>query len=133
MSGISYSPLTITRLPLKRLRIKAQEVGRILQFHPILPNCRAELESKQTSLLQIVQSLNDYIQDDDPTIRAKAVQYLSLVIGAIPSNCLNIQQVQVLCEFLCAQLDNGGAVGALRKLSGLRKFTKDMAKMTIRA
>lgn len=118
---------------LKRLRTKAQEVGLVLQFYPNPPNRRAELESKQTSLLQVVQSLNEYIQDEDPIIRAKAVQYLSLVIGAIPSNCLTIQQVQVLCEFLCAQLENGGAVTALRKLSGLRKFTQDMAKMTIRA
>ena len=93
----------------------------------------AELESKQTSLIEVVQSLGKYINDEDHAIRAKAVQYLSSVIGATPSNFLTIQQVQVLCQFLCDRIEDGGAVGGLRKLSSLRKFTKDMAKMTTRA
>jgi len=94
---------------------------------------RAGLESKQVSLIDIVQSLGEYINDEDATVRAKAVQYLSSVIGAIPSNFLTIQQVQVLCQFLCDRIEDGGAVGGLRKLSSLRRFNREMAKMTTRA
>lgn len=98
-----------------------------------LSSPRAGLESKQVSLIDIVQSLGDYINDEDATVRAKAVQYLSSVIGAIPSNFLTIQQVQVLCQFLCDRIEDGGAVGGLRKLSSLRRFNREMAKMTTRA
>ena len=94
---------------------------------------RLELESRQVSLIEVVQSLGEYINDEDATIRAKAVQYLSSVIGAVPSNFLTIQQVQVLCQFLCDRIEDGGAVGGLRKLSSLRRFNREMAKMTIRA
>ena len=93
----------------------------------------AELESKQTTLIEVVQSLGEYINDEDATIRAKAVQYLSSVIDAVPSNLLTIQQVQVLCQFLCDRIEDGGAVGGLRKLSSLRRFNREMAKMTTRA
>ena len=93
----------------------------------------AELESKQTTLIEVVQSLGEYINDEDHVTRAKAVQYLSSVIGAVPSNFLSIQQVQVLCQFLCDRIEDGGAVGGLHKLSNLRKFTRDMAQMTTRA
>lgn len=92
-----------------------------------------ELETKQKTLIDVVESLSDYINDEDATIRAKAVQYLSSVIGAVPSNLLTIQQVQVLCQFLCDRIEDGGAVGGLRKLSSLRRFNKEMAKMTTRA
>jgi len=98
-----------------------------------LSSPRAGLESKQVSLIDIVQSLGEYINDEDATVRAKAVQYLSSVIGAVPSNFLTIQQVQVLCQFLCDRIEDGGAVGGLRKLSSLRRFNREMAKMTTRA
>ena len=92
-----------------------------------------ELESKQSSLIEVVQSLGEYINDEDATVRAKTVQYLSSVIGSVPSNFLTIQQVQVLCVFLCERIQDGGAVAGLRKLSGLRRFNKEMAQMTTRA
>ncbi|KAL8832121.1 MAG: hypothetical protein Q9191_000443 [Dirinaria sp. TL-2023a] len=92
-----------------------------------------KLESKQTTLIEVVQSLGEYINDEDATIRAKAVQFLSSVIGAVPSNLLTIQQVQVLCQFLCDRIEDGGAVGGLQKLSSLRRFNREMAKMTTRA
>ena len=98
-----------------------------LAYHAI------ELESRESSLIDVVQSLGEYINDEDATVRAKVVQYLSSVIGAIPSNFLAIQQVHVLCQFLCDRIGDGGAVRGLRKLSSLRRFNKEMAKMTIRA
>ena len=81
----------------------------------------------------VVESLGEYINSDDAIIRSKTVQYLSGVIGAAPENLLKIQQVQVLCEFLCNRIEDGGAVDGLKKLAGLRRFGREPAKETARA
>ncbi|KAL8860114.1 MAG: hypothetical protein Q9178_003378 [Gyalolechia marmorata] len=91
------------------------------------------LVSKSKSLIDVVQSLGEYINDDDASIRSKAVTYLSQVISALPDTTLSRQQIQVLCQFLCNRIEDGGAVAGLRSLQGLRRFNQDMAVMTFRA
>ena len=91
------------------------------------------LESKQLTLIEVVHSLGDYINDEDATIRARAVDYLSQVIGQLSPTFLSRQQVQVLCQFLCDRIEDGGAIGGLRNLQGLDRFNKDMVAMTFRA
>ncbi|KAL8766711.1 MAG: hypothetical protein Q9209_006580 [Squamulea sp. 1 TL-2023] len=91
------------------------------------------LVSKSKSLIDVVQSLGEYINAEDESIRSKAVTYLSHVIGALPNTTLSRQQVQVLCQFLCDRIEDGGAVGGLRKLQSLGRFNKEMAVMTFRA
>ncbi|KAL8760875.1 MAG: hypothetical protein Q9184_002963 [Pyrenodesmia sp. 2 TL-2023] len=93
----------------------------------------AELESKEISLVEVVQSLGEYINDKDYSVRSNAVTYLSHVIGALPDTTLSRQQVQVLCQFLCDRIEDGGAVGGLRKLQSLGRFNKEMTVMTFRA
>lgn len=95
--------------------------------------CFVELESKQTTLIDIVQSLGQYINDEDSIIRSKAVTYLSQVIEKLPSAVLTRQQVQVLCQFLCDRIEDGGAIMGLRKLQSLGRFNREMAAMTFRA
>lgn len=91
------------------------------------------LESKQLTLIEAVQSLGEYINDEDATIRARVIDYLSQVIGQLSPTFLSRQQIQVLCQFLCDRIEDGGAVGGLRKLQALEKFNKNMAAMTFRA
>ncbi|KAL8791067.1 MAG: hypothetical protein Q9213_000274 [Squamulea squamosa] len=91
------------------------------------------LVSKSQSLIDVVQSLGEYINAEDESIRSKTITYLSHVIGALPNTILSRQQVQVLCQFLCDRIEDGGAVGGLRKLQSLGKFNKEMAVMTFRA
>ncbi|KAI4099933.1 MAG: hypothetical protein LQ339_005722 [Xanthoria mediterranea] len=91
------------------------------------------LISKTKSLIDVVQSLGEYINDEDVSIRSKAVNYLSQVISALPNTTLSRQQVQVLCQFLCDRIEDGGAVGGLRKLQSLGRFNREMAIMTFRA
>ncbi|KAL8849891.1 MAG: hypothetical protein Q9221_005157 [Calogaya cf. arnoldii] len=91
------------------------------------------LVSKTKSLIDIVQSLGEYINDEHASIRSKAVTYLSQVISALPNTTLSRQQVQVLCQFLCDRIEDGGAVEGLRKLQSLGRFNKEMAIMTFRA
>ena len=91
------------------------------------------LESKQLTLIEAVQSLGEYINDDDATIRARVIDYLSQVIGQLSPAFLSRQQLQVLCQFFCDRIEDGGAVGGLRKLQALGRFNKDMVAMTFRA
>ena len=84
-------------------------------------------------MIDIVQSIGEYINDEDATVRSKAVKYLSQVIGMLSPAFLTRQEVQVLCQFLCDRIEDGGAIGGLRKLLGLARFNRDMAAMTFRA
>lgn len=93
----------------------------------------AGLDSKEVSLIDVVRSLEEYINDEDPSIRSKAVTYLSHVIGALPDTTLSRQQIQVLCQFLCDRIEDGGAITGLKKLQSLGRFNKAMAIMTLRA
>ncbi|KAL9022625.1 MAG: hypothetical protein Q9185_000203 [Variospora sp. 1 TL-2023] len=92
-----------------------------------------KLGSKEVSLIEVVESLGEYINDEDSSIRSKAVTYLSQVISALPDATLSRQQVQVLCQFLCDRIEDGGALGGLRKLQSLGRFTQEMAILTFRA
>ncbi|KAK3167111.1 hypothetical protein OEA41_010236 [Lepraria neglecta] len=91
------------------------------------------LESKETTLIEVVRSLGEYINEEDATVRAKTIGYLSEIIGHLSLTFLSRQQIQTLCEFLCARIEDGGAVGGLRKLQGLGRFSKEMAVTTFRA
>ena len=95
--------------------------------------CFPELDARQIILIDVVQSLGEYINQEDASIRSNAVNYLSLVIGALPPTFLTRQQVDVLCQFLCDRIEDGGAVGGLSRLQGLSRFNKEMATMTFRA
>lgn len=92
-----------------------------------------DLETNRVTLINVVQSLGEYINDESLTIRSKAVQYLAQVIDQLSSTFLSRQQVQVLCQFLCDRIEDGGAVGGLKTLQGMTRFNKDMAAMTFRA
>lgn len=81
----------------------------------------------------MVQSLGEYINDEDPIIRGKAVSYLTAVIKALPPKSLSRQQIQVLTTFFCDRIEDGGAVAGLETLQSLDRFNKDLAEMVARA
>ncbi|KAK4697617.1 DNA repair/transcription protein MET18/MMS19, partial [Lecanoromycetidae sp. Uapishka_2] len=91
------------------------------------------LESKQSTFIEVVQSLGEYVNDEDVTIRARTIDYLAEIIGQLQSTFLSRQQIQVVCQFFCDRIEDGGAVRGLRKLQGLSRFNKEMATMTLRA
>ncbi|KAL2831768.1 RNAPII transcription regulator C-terminal-domain-containing protein [Aspergillus cavernicola] len=92
-----------------------------------------DVESKKTTLVDIVQSLGSYINDDDPLLRGKAVSYLTAVIKALPPKFLTRQQVQVLTTFYCDRIEDAGAVVGIDTLQKLDRFTKDMAEEVAKA
>lgn len=98
-------------------------------------NCShlSDLELNRTNLINIVASLGEYINDEALAIRSKAVLFLSGVIGEIPPSFLSRPQVNVLCQFYCDRIEDGGAVEGLKTLQGMTRFNQEMAATTFRA
>lgn len=94
--------------------------------------CEALL-NKQKSLIDVVESLGEYINDEDNANRAKTLEYLSQVVGSLPPTFLTRQQIQVLCQFLCDRIEDGGSIGGLKKLHTMERYNGEMATMTFRA
>lgn len=92
-----------------------------------------DVENKQTTLIDVVQSLGEYINDDDAIIRGKAVSYLAAVVKAFPPKFLSRQQILVLTTFFCDRIQDGGAVTGLDTLQKLDRFTKEFAQESARA
>lgn len=91
------------------------------------------MESKKTTLIEIVQELGEYLNDEDPILRGKAVSFLTSVIKALPPKFLSRQQIVVLTTFFCDRIEDGGAIAGLDTLQGLDRFTKEMATETAKA
>ncbi|KPI45325.1 DNA repair/transcription protein mms19 [Cyphellophora attinorum] len=92
-----------------------------------------KLESRQTTLIEVVQSLGEYINDEDAKIRTRAVSYLTAIISSLPRAFLSRQQIDVLCDFLCARIEDGGALEGLSKLQSLDRFNDTMAQTVVKA
>ncbi|OJD17068.1 hypothetical protein AJ78_02816 [Emergomyces pasteurianus Ep9510] len=92
-----------------------------------------KLDSKQSSLIDVVQSLGEYINDENPAIRGKAVSYLTAVIKALSPKILSRQQIQALTDFYCDRIEDGGAIAGLDRLQSLERFNKDMTEGVIRS
>ncbi|KNG85167.1 DNA repair/transcription protein [Aspergillus nomiae NRRL 13137] len=87
-----------------------------------------DVETKKTTLIEVVQSLGEYINDEDPILRGKAVSYLTAVIKSLPPKFLSRQQIQVLTTFFCDRIEDGGAVAGLDTLQKLDRFNKALAE-----
>jgi DNA repair/transcription protein MET18/MMS19 len=84
-------------------------------------------------LIEVVQSLGEYINDEDGKIRDRAVGYLTAVISCLPPTFLSRHQIDVLCDFLCARIEDGGAIEGLTRLQSLDKFTNTMTQTVVKA
>ncbi|GFF38708.1 DNA repair/transcription protein mms19 [Aspergillus udagawae] len=92
-----------------------------------------DVENKRTTLIEVVQSLSEYINDEDPILRGKAVSYLTAVIRALPPKYLSRQQIQVLTAFFCDRIEDGGAVAGLDTLQKLDRFNHALAEEVAQA
>ena len=95
-----------------------------------------DLQTRTTSLTEVVQSLREYINDENSSIRTKASSYLTAVINALPPKFMSRQQIQVLCQFFCDRVEDGGGMAGFEGLKAcvlLDRFGGEMATMTGRA
>lgn len=81
----------------------------------------------------MVQSLGEYINDEDLKIRGRAVSYLTAVLSALPSKFLSRQQLELLCQFFSDRIEDVGAIDGLMKLQSLDRFSDEMAQTVVRA
>lgn len=80
-----------------------------------------------------MQQLGEYINDEDPILRGKAVSYLTSVIKALSPRFLSRQQIVVLTTFFCDRIEDGGAIAGLETLQASDRFNKEMATETAKA
>lgn len=95
--------------------------------------CCIDVEGKKTTLIELVQQLGEYINDEDPILRGKAVSFLTSVIKSLSPRYLSRQQIQVLTTFFCDRVEDGGAIAGLDTLQRLDRFNKDLATETAQA
>jgi DNA repair/transcription protein MET18/MMS19 len=124
---------TISQRPLKLRQTRL--AVRVITRAPI--DCETdrslELQARQITLVDVVKSLEEYINNEDLKIRSRAISYLNAIITALPANYLMRQQIQVLNQFLCDRIEDGGAIDGLSKLQSLERFNNDMAQVVVRA
>ncbi|CAG8159085.1 unnamed protein product [Penicillium olsonii] len=98
-----------------------------------IANVTVDIETKKATLIDTVQSLGEYINDEDPILRGKAISYLTAVISALSPKYLTRQQIQVLTTFFCDRIEDGGAVAGLKVLQSLDRFNKYLATQVAEA
>ncbi|KAH9943852.1 ARM repeat-containing protein [Amylocystis lapponica] len=80
----------------------------------------SDITNGNTTLLQIVKALGEYLTAEEDNLRNKGVECLTLVLGRCPPEKLNRQSVRVLVTFYCGKLeDTETIIPALRGLASL--------------
>ncbi|TDL24084.1 ARM repeat-containing protein [Rickenella mellea] len=91
----------------------------------------------QTSLLNIVQALGEYLTSEEDVLRTKGVQLLGTVIRRCPPDKINRQATRVLLTFFTSKLDDTEtiipALNALVSLTTLPNFISADATETMNA
>ncbi|KAI9652551.1 MAG: hypothetical protein M1829_001511 [Trizodia sp. TS-e1964] len=96
------------------------------------------LERKEMRLIDLIESLGEYLTDEDTTVRSKAIQYLSAVLPRLSHKFLSKQQASILCQFLCNRLEDESGLKetaqglvALQKTSCLTKHDAQLVATTL--
>ena len=82
-------------------------------------------------LLEVVQSLGEYLTDDDTTVRAGAIGYFAAVVGELGPKSLSRQHLPVITQFLCDRLEDETGLkevaSGLISLTAMHYFDSDQA------
>ncbi|KAF2807067.1 MMS19 nucleotide excision repair protein-like protein [Mytilinidion resinicola] len=74
------------------------------------------LQNNELKLVALIESLGEYINNEDFTIRAKAMAYLAEVLSFVPPKILSRHQRNLLCDFVLSRIaDDGNGLGACAK------------------
>ncbi|PFH51873.1 hypothetical protein AMATHDRAFT_74737 [Amanita thiersii Skay4041] len=97
----------------------------------------SEISNGQTSLLNVVKALGDYLTSEEEDLRSKGVDFLSSVISRCPPQKFNMSSVRVLTSFYCDKLGDTEAIvpslKGLVSLSMLPSISSADASAIIRA
>lgn len=96
-----------------------------------------KLENKQLKLLDLITSLEEYINDkDDSTLRGKSIAYLADVLEKVPPKVLSLQERRLLTDFVLGRLEGdvegiGASAKALLALEERGKWDSETATRVI--
>ncbi|KAF8476066.1 RNAPII transcription regulator C-terminal-domain-containing protein [Kalaharituber pfeilii] len=88
------------RLYLVNVEKNPEEASRIAS------DAAKRIEDKQLKLLDVIQSMGEFMVDDDATVRAKSIGFLSAILNALDSKSLTRQQIAVITQFLSDRLED---------------------------
>lgn len=94
----------------------------------IASNTAQNLQDGKVQLIDVIKALGEYLNDKDPKIRDRATHYLSAVITSLAPNFITRHDLPFLNTFLCARIEDGGAIEGLSHLQSSDRYTKDMAQ-----
>ncbi|KAF8517882.1 ARM repeat-containing protein [Hysterangium stoloniferum] len=98
---------------------------------------RLDIINGNTSLLNVVKALGEYLTSEDDATRAKGVGFLSAVIAKCPADKITKQSSHVLVKFFCGKLDDSDTIiPALRGLVPLtanKSLTSDDVIASVKA
>lgn len=86
----------------------------------------AKLERKQIQLLALVESIGEYINNEDATLRSHSLAFLADVLDALPLRALSLQHRMLLTEFVLSRIqdDSEGTASCAKALMALEKMSK---------
>jgi len=98
----------------------------------------SRLEAKETKLIDLITSLEPYINKrDDGSIRAKSVEYLADVLSSLPPKVLSGQERRLLCDFILGRIEGdvegiGASARALVALERLGRWDAETVQKVAR-
>ncbi|KAK5130895.1 hypothetical protein LTR08_001558 [Meristemomyces frigidus] len=108
------------------------------EAHDIAEKSASRLEAKKLKLIDLITSLEPYINNkDDGSIRAKSVGYLADVLAFLPLKALSGQERRLLCDFILGRIEGdlegvGASARALVALEGLGKWDVETVQRVMR-
>nr|POF12769.1 mms19 nucleotide excision repair protein like [Quercus suber] len=104
----------------------------------IVSQSAAQLESKQLRLIDLITSLEEYINNkEDGAQRAKTVAYLADVLSVLPARVLSVQERRLLVTFILGRIEGDtqgidGSARALIALENLGRWDAETAQNVMR-
>ncbi|KAF2147688.1 ARM repeat-containing protein [Myriangium duriaei CBS 260.36] len=85
-----------------------------------------KLERKEIQLLALVESVGEYINNEDATLRSHSLAYLADVLDSLSLKVLSLQQRLLLTEFILSRIrdDNEGVASCAKALMALERMGK---------
>ncbi|KAF1986114.1 hypothetical protein K402DRAFT_446653 [Aulographum hederae CBS 113979] len=122
MSDIQLYLFDVEKDRKEALRIAAQTASR--------------LESKQLKLVELIESLGEYLNNEEPKTRARTMSYLSDVLAATPPKTLSRQHRTLLSDFILSRIADeregiGSCASGLLALEERGQWTQDQASAII--
>ena len=98
----------------------------------------SKLESKELKLIDLITSLEQYINNkDDAGLRAKSIAYVAEVLEVVPPKVLSGQERRLLCDFVLGRIEGdvegiGASARALLALEERGKWDPETAQKVAR-